>query len=104
MDDFRMLNKYKNFLISAHSFKKQEDFSDLFEIQQISSIIPRAKHLMNIFKLRTLNVRLCVFRNVHFLFSFILTSIHRCRNIFQDLKVLMTDIKTETFNVGFTSK
>ena len=31
------------------------------------------------------------------------TSIHRCVNNFHDIIVLMKVIKTETFNVGFTS-
>ena len=31
------------------------------------------------------------------------TSIHRCLNNSHDIKALMKVIKTETFNVGFTS-
>ena len=69
--------------------------------QDFDIIIPRAKHVFNTFKLRTfMNLSL-------YTFSFapvISTSIHRCVNNFHDIKVLMKVIKTETFNIGFTSK
>ena len=57
------------------------------------------------FKLSTLNVRLWIFRYIHFLCSRYLDKHQSCvNNISHDIKVLMKVIKTETFNVGFTSK
>ena len=42
---------------------------------------------------------------VYILFATVFsTSIHRCLNIFPDIKVLMMVIETETFNVDFTSQ
>ena len=46
-----------------------------------------------------------IFFAVYILFAPVIsTSIHRCVNNSHDIKVLMKVIKTETFNVGFTSK
>ena len=46
-----------------------------------------------------------IFFVIYILFApVILTSIHRCSKNSNDIKILMKFIKTETFNVGFTSK
>ena len=69
------------------------------------SNIPRAKHVGDTFKLRTLDARLYLFVEYILFASVILESIHRCVKDSNDIKVLMKVIKTETFNVvGFTSQ
>ena len=67
-----------------------------------SNIFPRAKHVLNTFKLYTLCARLCLFV-VYISFAlFISTSIHRYVN-YSDIQVLMMITETETFNVDFHS-
>ena len=43
MDDLKMNCNYKNLPISTNFLKKQEDISDLLNVQHFSNIIPRAK-------------------------------------------------------------
>ena len=46
-----------------------------------------------------------IFFVIYILFAFVIsTSIHCYVNKYRDIKVLMKVNKTETFNVGFTSK
>ena len=46
-----------------------------------------------------------IFFVIYILFApFISTGIHRCGDNSYDMKILMKVIKTESFNVGFTSK
>ena len=50
-------------------------------------------------------MHICIFFIVYILFAPVIsTSIHFCENNSHDIKVLMKIIKTETFNVGFTSE
>ena len=95
---------YKNLSITAYFFKRREDFSFLLKNPTFLNIIPRAKHVLNTFKLRTLYARSYIFRYIHFICFYDLDSIHRCVNNSHDIKVLMKVIKTESFNVDFTSQ
>ena len=105
MDNFKTICIYEKLPISAYFFKRREDISCLLKNPIFSNIIPRAKHVLNTFKLRTLYARFFFFFVVYILFApVILTSIFRCVNSSHDIKVLMKVIKTETFNVGFTSQ
>ena len=90
----------KNYL-SAYFFKRREDFSSLLKSPTFSNIIQRAKHGLDTFKL---NAHLYLFIVSILFVPVILTNIHRCVNSSPDIKVLMKIIKTETFNVGFTSQ
>ena len=46
-----------------------------------------------------------IFFVIYVSFAFVIsTNIHRCVNDSPDIEVLMKVIKTETFNIGFTSK
>ena len=104
MDDFKTICIYENLPISAYFFKRREDFSCLLKNRTFSNIIPRAKHVLNTFKLRMLYACLYLFV-VYILFApIILTSIHCCVYNSHDIEVMGKVIKTETFNVGFTSK
>ena len=64
------------------------------------NMFPRARHVLNTFKLWTLCARLHLFV-VYFLFApVVLASIHRYEN-YSDIQVLMMVTETETFNVDF---
>ena len=50
-------------------------------------------------------MQIYIFFVIYVLFAPVIsTSIHRCVNTSHDIKVLMMVIKTETFNISFTSK
>ena len=105
MDDFQTICIYmKTYLFLRISLKDGCIFLVSLKKFNIPNIIPRAKHVLNTFKLRTLYAHLYLFI-VYILFALvIMTSIHRSVNTSHDIKVLMKVIKTETFNIGFTSQ
>ena len=69
-----------------------------------SNIIPRAKNVLNTFKLRVLNVRLWIFRYIHFLYSCYLDKHPSWCEQFSWYQSPDEGYKTDMFNVGFTSK
>ena len=69
----------------------------------IFNIFPRAKHVLNTFKLRMLCARLYLFVVYISLVPVISANIHRYVNC-SDILVLMIVPKTETFNVDFNSQ
>ena len=95
----------KTYLFLRISLKKTGGFFlSLKKNPTFSNIFPCTKHILNTFKLRTLCARLYLFVIYTLFAPIISTSIHRYENNSPDIKVLMKVIRTETFNVGFTSQ
>ena len=97
-DDFKSICIYENLLIFAYFFKRREDFLVYEKNSTFSKVIPRVKHVLNTFKLRSLWARLYLFV-VYILFALVIsTSIRRYVKNSPDTKVLMMVIETEKIN------
>ena len=90
----------KTYLSLRISLKDGRFFSSLKKNPTFSNINPRAKHVLNTFKPRTLCARLYLLI-VYILFAPVIsTSFHCCVNNSPDINVPMEVIETETFNVA----
>ena len=102
MDIFKTICIYENLLVFAYLFNNGSIYLVSLRNPTFSNIFPRAKHVLNAFKLWTQCARLYLFV-VYFSFALVIsTSIHRYVN-YPDIQVLMMVTETETFNVDFTS-
>ena len=103
IDVFETICIHENLPISAYFIERREDFLlSLKKNPTFLNIIPRTKHVLNDFKLRTQYSRLYLF--VVYILFVILTCIYLYVNNSDDIKVWMKVIKTETLNVGNTSQ
>ena len=102
MDDFKMICIYENLHDFAYFLINGRIYLVSLKKKTFSNIIPRGKHVLNTLKSRTFCAHLYVFV-VYISFAPVISeSIHRNEN-YSDIKVLMMDTETETFNIDFTA-